>query len=412
MTTALQSLFEESFTVDDRQPVLEFNIPNIDGYFSVYAPKVGPWVQLLLSEFLQSIIQIAAASLIYEGIVKRRGYLSSFLLGWCFIIPFSLYLPFYLLEALGMRNKVLCLGSSTASSVIFFRCIEAMYGASPAVVELSISNYCTYYASMVPFVWNTKTKRIEKITAAQLLNALVERLWMFFVFSVYMSFLFHYNYKPFEDKVSFTNFSITLDLISPGHLCNSYLMTLLFYFALSNLFELSAFGAKAKGNVTERLFDAPLTQSRTPTEFWTKRWNRMVHKLLKGGVFEPVKLCSQSKAAAMFVTFVASGLYHEYVWTTIFYTEYRACEDKEECYQLRFGRVTAFFAYTGIIMLLERPMKKLSVVKWMSSNLPTLVISQILVCLHVPFVKWYGGDWIEGGLFDDLSIMLFLIRKR
>jgi hypothetical protein len=34
-------------------------------------------------------------------------------------------------------------------SVIFFRCIEAMYGTSPHVVEWSISNYCGYYSSMV-----------------------------------------------------------------------------------------------------------------------------------------------------------------------------------------------------------------------------------------------------------------------
>ncbi len=47
------------------------------------------------------------------------------------------------------RNKVLCLGSSTGMSVIFFRCIEAMYGTSPDFVEISGSNYCSYYQSMV-----------------------------------------------------------------------------------------------------------------------------------------------------------------------------------------------------------------------------------------------------------------------
>lgn len=47
------------------------------------------------------------------------------------------------------RNKVVCLGASTASSIIMFRCIEAMYGTSPEFAEMSISNYCTYYSSMV-----------------------------------------------------------------------------------------------------------------------------------------------------------------------------------------------------------------------------------------------------------------------
>ena len=195
-------------------------------------------------------------------------------------------------------------------------------------------------------------------------------------------------------------------------LSSGLLGLVLFYLALNNLFELSAFGANTKGSVTERLFDAPLTKSKTPTEFWTKRWNRMVHKLLKGGIFEPAAVCFQNKKAAMFLTFVVSGIYHEFCWVAVFYEQDRVCPDGEECYEFRFGRVTAFFAYTGMVMLLERPMRKLSAIQWISSNLPTLVISQLMVWIHVPVVKWYGGDWIEGGLFDDLSIMFFLIRKK
>ena len=65
------------------------------------------------------------------------------------------------------------------------------------------------------------------------------------------------------------------------HEISSSFASVLLYFALNNLFELNAFGENAKGYATERLFDAPLTKSRTPTEFWTKRWNHMTHKLLK-----------------------------------------------------------------------------------------------------------------------------------
>ena len=104
----------------------------------------------------------------------------------------------------------------------------------------------------------------------------------------------------------------------------------------------------------------------------------------------------------MFLTFLASGLYHEYVWACIFYNQTYLydkdgiCTNKEDCYEFKFGRVTAFFAYTGTIMLLERPMRKLALVQWFSKHLPTLVIAQLLVCIHLPVVKWYGGAWIEG----------------
>lgn len=417
MMNFLKRFFSDNFIVDDREPLVTFQIPNIQGNFSLMAPNPGPWKQLLFFNLLQSIIQIVFACFIYEGIVKRRGTIGSFIIGWGFVIPASLYLPFYLLEVLDLRNKVLCLGSSISMSVIFFRCIEAMYGTSPDVVELSVSNYCGYYGSLIPYVWSSKTKQRERITRTQLIRSFMDRLFNFLALSLVLSIMIHYDYKPFQDTVELTKLTITKDLLSLGHLKNSYSISLLLYFALNTMFELNAFGENVKGFATEPLFDAPLTRSKTPTEFWTKRWNHMTHRLLKGGIFEPAKLCFDDKRVAMFVTFVASGLYHEYVWFTIFYNqkylhdENGVCADEENCYEFKFGRVTAFFAYTGIVMLLERPMRKFAPVQWISSHLPTLVVAQLLVCIHTPVVKWYGGDWVEGGLFDDLSIMLFLVRK-
>ena len=107
------------------------------------------------------------------------------------------------------------------------------------------------------------------------------------------------------------------------------------------------------------------------------------------------KLCIRNKTVVVFLTFVVSGLYHEYCWIPMFvYPKYIQEEGLAAVY--KFGRVTAFFAYTGMIMMLERPMKKLPVVQWMASNLPTFAIAQLLVLIHTPVVKWYGGDWIEG----------------
>jgi len=409
--------FEENFILDDREPSVTFQIPTFDGDFYVLAPKLGAWKQLLFFNFLQTVIQIVCACFIYEGIVKRRGTIGSYIIGWGFVIPASLYLPFYLINVLDLRNKLLCLGSSTASSVIFFRCIEAMYGTSPDFVELSIYNYCGYYGSLVPYIWSAKTKQRERITGIQLIRSFMERLFNFIALSLVLSILIHYDYKPFEDTVELTSLTITQDLLSLGNLYNSYFIALLLYFALNNMFELNAFGENLKGLATEPLFDAPLTRSKTPTEFWTKRWNHMTHRLLKGGIFEPAKLCFKDKKVAMFSTFVASGLYHEYVWAAIFYNqeylydENGVCANEENCYEFKFGRVTAFFAYTGIVMLLERPMRKLAAVQWLSSHLPTVVVAQLLVCIHLPVVKWYGGDWVEGGVFNDLSIMFVLLRK-
>lgn len=128
------------------------------------------------------------------------------------------------------------------------------------------------------------------------------------------------------------------------------------------------------------------------TKLTLSEYPSFLNNIFQGGIFKPSKLCF-STTTAMFLTFVVSGLYHEYVWACIFYNQTYLHDAEgnctnEECYVFKFGRVTAFFAYTAIIMLLERPIKKLSTVKWLSTYMPTLVIAQLLVLIHVPFVKW------------------------
>lgn len=103
MTELLDSIFEEKYIVDDREPFLQFHIPSVDGEFSVYAPKIGMLLQLVASGLLQTVIQLAAAVFIYETIVKRRGYLDSYIIGWLFIIPAAFYLPFYWVDRFDIR---------------------------------------------------------------------------------------------------------------------------------------------------------------------------------------------------------------------------------------------------------------------------------------------------------------------
>jgi hypothetical protein len=103
MMDFLKGVFEENYNVDDREPLASFQIPNVEGDFSLFAPSLGPWKQQLIFSFLQSIIQIVFACFIYEAIVKRRGTIGSYIIGWGFVIPISIYLPFYLLEVLDLR---------------------------------------------------------------------------------------------------------------------------------------------------------------------------------------------------------------------------------------------------------------------------------------------------------------------
>lgn len=60
------------------------------------------------------------------------------------------------------------------------------------------------------------------MTAQQILVALVDVLLHFTAVSIVLSILIHYRYMPFDDPVPLTQLTMTTDMISPGHLLNSY----------------------------------------------------------------------------------------------------------------------------------------------------------------------------------------------
>jgi len=56
----------------------------------------------------------------------------------------------------------------------------------------------------------------------------------------------------------------------------------------------------------------PMFESRSPSDFWSRRWNLLIHRVLKGGVYKPVRKHG-SIALACVAVFVASGLFHEFL---------------------------------------------------------------------------------------------------
>jgi hypothetical protein len=283
----LQGIFAEDVIDDDRTPLFTLDIPTIvvdEGLqFAVYAPNPEGWKQLAVLVVLQSVVQMVFGVIVYMSIVKQRGTMQAYLVGWGIILPIALYLPFYFLDLFNIRNKVVTLSSTTVMTVIFFRCIEAMYGTSPnsGVMESSLWNYCGYYSSVAPFVWDPKTKQRKYITTSQLWSSLLDLTIHFVVVSLVLSALIHFQYRPFKDPIQLTELSISKELISKEHLLNSYCHAVLTYLTLKTGFDLTAFAENIKGYATDTIFDSPLTNSRSPTEFWTKRWNLMIQRFLK-----------------------------------------------------------------------------------------------------------------------------------
>ena len=219
---------------------------------------------------IQSVIQCIFAVFIWYAIVKRRGTHEAYLIGWGIVVPISLYLPFYLLETFQSQNRVVNLAMSSVMTCLFFRVIEAMYGTSPLYVTKSLANYVGYYSSLTPYVWDPKTESRAKISTSRLLANLLNVLGAFTTVSVVLSYLKHYDYRPFPSTVILDKLELTWELLSPNHIANAYFHAWLVYGTLHTGFEGTAFGENAKGYDTQPLFDDPFFKSRSPTDFWTR----------------------------------------------------------------------------------------------------------------------------------------------
>jgi hypothetical protein len=120
-----------------------------------------------------------------------------------------------------------------------------------------------------------------------------------------------------------------------------------------------------------------------------------------------------STTVAILAAFVVSGLMHDYAWAVLFVSTSHDYDAKGTCvgrcwYPL-FGKQTVFFLWCGLVMLLEKSVGKLRPVQWIVHNLPTVVVSTLVVQSVLPFAHWFCGDWIVGQYFHDFSVGLFKI---
>eukprot|EP00525_Craspedostauros_australis_P005110 CAMPEP_0198109034 /NCGR_PEP_ID=MMETSP1442-20131203/1048_1 /TAXON_ID= /ORGANISM="Craspedostauros australis, Strain CCMP3328" /LENGTH=428 /DNA_ID=CAMNT_0043764505 /DNA_START=47 /DNA_END=1334 /DNA_ORIENTATION=- len=414
MLQPIKSIFDNKLVLDDREPAMTFELPGFDGTFGLLMPEGELWLQLGALISLQTGLQCLFGAIIYTLIIKPRkagskDRIAPQLLGWGIIFPIAAYASYLTLEVLDVRNKVIKMAAGTFSTVVCFRVIEAMYEtpASPAV-ETSLGHYAAYYSTPVPCIWDAKTMQRVKGAPYQTLKTTLFTLWHFVLVSFTLSFLAHFDYKPFpNDPVELDSTEFSFDLFTPQHLANAYCQILMLYSILFIGFNGSALSPQLQGFATVPIFTNPMLTSRSATEFWTQRWNMMIHALLKHGIFRPLQKCVPLNLAIL-LTFVASGVFHDYSWSTVFY-KFESCGgpdgvEGETCYDIVLGRTTIFFFLTGLLLLLERPFLKLPGVASFAKALPTPIISTLLVLAHAPFAHLYYGAWITGGYVDDFAL--------
>ena len=118
-----------------------------------------------------------------------------------------------------------------------------------------------------------------------------------------------------------------------------------------------------------------MLEATSPSDFWGHRWNLIVHGLLKRGVFKPVYYHSSSKATAVVATFLVSGIIHEW---SIHVMAFGAA------YNPTFGKITGFFLWNGILVLLEHLIGGWRIFGMIRRVFPTPLITFMLVLCVLP----------------------------
>lgn len=145
------------------------------------------------------------------------------------------------------------------------------------------------------------------------------------------------------------------------------------------------------GNKVIELSDNPMTHSSSPSDFWGVRWNALVHIVLKGAVYIPLRRNGFSKGLAGLATFASSGLLHEYVLTVIALKG--VILEDDSAYTPKYGSHLAFFAWNGIVLMLEGLLHKHPIIQKMKRTLPAPIITAMVLMTVLPVGHWFTGEF-------------------
>lgn len=143
---------------------------------------------------------------------------------------------------------------------------------------------------------------------------------------------------------------------------------------------------------------APLTQSTSIRDFWGRRWNLIVHNLMKRCFFMPFQHGGPvKKNIAGFVSFLMSGVFHEYMWLMLHLA-------RPEGSRYSPGKVLVFFVLQYLATAVQVMLVKTT---WLGRRgwgmMPTVLQTVVTTICVLPF----GPLFLEGvhDMINESSLM-------
>jgi len=299
--------------------------------------------------------------------------------------------------------------------VIFFKTLEAFFGFTPAGAKSSFWIFHVYFSNAVELEFDEKTIEPVKSTWSDVFQSARDVIFNIGFNSILTSFMSAHGFKPFglcHAGKFYDSFRIS-EYLDPRHLGNCFLIAVVLQQGLAvgdsicSLIIQSVYGMKVQRNMNN-----PLLESTSPSDFWGRRWNLMVHGVLKRGMYKPIRRYSSSTITSI-ATFMASGILHEWiVHSALMY--HRIGIPDESLYKpdnIALGTPFAFFLWNGIVISIEKKLGRFKFVHYLSLKLPRPVVALLILMSSLPFGMWFADPYYEGRLFWDQEGLLWTIIK-
>lgn len=394
-------LAPHQWTEDTREPVFEFRLyDQVYGLYLVSFPiMIGVFLLILGVAFLAGLTSIP----LYYTVVRKPNSLMAGLTGFCLYLPFWILAPQKIADACQIRNKLFlfccCVVTPTVS---IFRVTEAIFGFTPPYARKSASSFALYFGCPLVFAYDTKRQVFVKSTWSKQ----VRHLQLFFAYLVFTG-IFHSLFRlshlfpplgestpdDWYDWKNVMNPNMWITSLTYGTLFQLYLTT----FGEGLIFAISL--------LTQRevvpLMDNPIFESKSPSDFWGRRWNTIVHHCLKNGIYKPVRLLGGTREMAVVVTFLASAAFHEWILPVVFF---------DQMENVRFGTTTVFFVWQAFLICLEYAfVNNLGTWKQMYVSVPAPLRTAFVILLGLPLGHWFCDPYVHSTFFSHSHMMLIAI---
>jgi hypothetical protein len=366
--------------------------------WSIHPPSAGPYVTGLAFVIISQLVAIPLCILAFQ--FKKGPWFVQYAIGMATaVLPLYVqpWLADYFVEQ-GWSSRMDVLAGrfvgSTTYAFTAFRIFGAAAGGTPKGADADLSTWIAFSTAAVDplFEKDGKPVRPKPGSLVSRVKVLLLRLCALCLVS---SLSHPFDATPAKAYVTGQG-SGDLALKAAFVFDSVFIQLMMVYLFLSLLMDVGAMLLVVQNFEVLQPFNNPMFATRSPRDFWGRRWNLQVSATLKCCVFHPmVHHLKQTKSVAALAVFIASGLFHEYQFLLSFPN-----------YAL--GDISFFFGMQSVIAFAETIiMKGLGRTKgWVLEDvLPGAVKSFIILVIFCPAIPYFTNIWIREGMFEVMSLM-------